>query len=127
MIIIGSSGSGKINSPLLHQSSRDPTAERFSIVQNVLDPEYDLTTTSEKLGMVFQSLHFFENLNVLEIRSLHKQPSSSGDRECRKLLKKTLKSSKMGSQYWAARPKQLSKANGSPSSGPLTDPDAILR
>ena len=35
----------------------------------------------------------------------------------------------MGSQYWAARPKQLSggQSNGSPSHAPLSmDPDAIL-
>ncbi len=87
------------------------------------DPEYDLPTIM-KLGMVFQAL-IFENLNVLENTIIINDRLKH--RETRESYKKTFEKVGKGSQYWAARPKQLSVvSNGSLSHAPPMDPDAIL-
>ena len=112
--IIGSSGSGKSTFLRSINLLETPTAgEILYRGQNVLDPEYDLTHYREKLGMVFQSFNLFENLNVLE----------------NTIVAQTTVLKRMGSQYWAARPKQLSggqKQRVAIARALSMDPDAIL-
>ena len=108
--IIGSSGSGKSTFLRSINLLETPTAgEILYRGQNVLDPEYDLTHYREKLGMVFQSFNLFENLNVLENTIVAQTTVLKRDREtAEKVAKENLEKVGMGSQYWAARPKQLS-------------------
>ena len=102
--IIGSSGSGKSTFLRSINLLETPTAgEILYRGQNVLDPDYDLTHYREKLGMVFQSFNLFENTIVAQTTVLKR------DREtAEKVAKENLEKVGMGSQYWAARPKQLS-------------------
>ena len=108
--IIGSSGSGKSTFLRSINLLETPTAgEILYRGQNVLDPEYDLTHYRVKLGMVFQSFNLFENLNVLENTIVAQTTVLKRDREtAEKVAKENLEKVGMGSQYWAARPKQLS-------------------
>ena len=124
--IIGSSGSGKSTFLRSINLLETPTAgEILYRGQNVLDPEYDLTHYREKLGMVFQSFNLFENLNVLENTIVAQTTVLKRDRETAEKVAKV----GMGSQYWAARPKQLSggqKQRVAIARALSMDPDAIL-
>ena len=129
--IIGSSGSGK--STFLRSINLLETPTDGEILyrgQNVLDPDYDLTHYREKLGMVFQSFNLFENLNVLENTIVAQTTVLKRDREtAEKIAKENLEKVGMGSQYWAARPKQLSggqKQRVAIARALSMDPDAIL-
>ena len=129
--IIGSSGSGKSTFLRSINLLETPTAgEILYRGQNVLDPEYDLTHYREKLGMVFQSFNLFENLNVLENTIVAQTTVLKRDREtAEKVAKENLEKVGMGSQYWAARPKQLSggqKQRVAIARALSMDPDAIL-
>ena len=130
--IIGSSGSGKSTFLRSINLLETPTAgEILYRGQNVLDPEYDLTHYREKLGMVFQSFNLFENLNVhWKIRYVAQTTVLKRDREtAEKVAKENLEKVGMGSQYWAARPKQLSggqKQRVAIARALSMDPDAIL-
>ena len=129
--IIGSSGSGKSTFLRSINLLETPTAgEILYRGQNVLDPEYDLTHYREKLGMVFQSFNLFENLNVLENTIVAQTTVLKRDREtAEKNAKENLEKVGMGSQYWAARPKQLSggqKQRVAIARSLSMDPDAIL-
>ena len=130
--IIGSSGSGKSTFLRSINLLETPTAgEILYRGQNVLDPEYDLTHYREKLGMVFQSFNLFENLNVLENTIVAQTTVLKRDREtAEKVAKENLEKVGMGSQYWAARPKQLSggqKQRVAIARALSMDPDAISR
>ena len=129
--IIGSSGSENQLSfaPLIFLET--PTAGEFSIVGKMfLILRYDLTHYREKLGMVFQSFNLFENLNVLENTIVAQTTVLKRDREtAEKVAKENLEKVGMGSQYWAARPKQLSggqKQRVAIARALSMDPDAIL-
>ena len=128
--IIGSSGSGKSTFLRSINLLETPTAgEILYRGQNVLDPEYDLTHYREKLGMVFQSFNLFENLNVLENTIVAQTTVLKRDREtAEKVAKENLEKVGMGSQYWAARPKQLSggQQRVAIARALSMDPDAIL-
>ena len=80
--------------------------------------------------MVFQSFNLFENLNVLENTIVAQTTVLKRDREtAEKVAKENLEKVGMGSQYWAARPKQLSggqKATGRHRTCSLNGSDAIL-
>ena len=129
--LIGSSGAGKSTFLRSINLLETPTAgEILYRGQNVLDPEYDLTHYREKLGMVFQSFNLFENLNVLENTIVAQTTVLKRDREtAEKVAKENLEKVGMGSQYWAARPKQLSggqKQRVAIARALSMDPDAIL-
>lgn len=129
--IIGSSGSGK--STFLRSINLLETPTDGQILyhgQNVLEKGYDLTQYREKLGMVFQSFNLFENLNVLENTIVAQTTVLKRERtEAEKIAKENLEKVGMGSQYWAARPKQLSggqKQRVAIARALSMDPDAIL-
>ena len=130
-LILRSFGSRKSTLPrFLHPLGTSNGGGILHCGQNVLDPEYDLTHYREKLGMVFQSFNLFENLNVLENTIVAQTTVLKRDRKtAEKVAKENLEKVGMGSQYWAARPKQLSggqKQRVAIARALSMDPDAIL-
>ena len=108
--IIGSSGSGKSTFLRSINLLEEPTAgEILFHGQNVLKKDYNLTEYREKLGMVFQSVNLFENLNVLENAIVAQTTVLKRSRdEAEKIAKENLTKVGMTEQYWKAKPKQLS-------------------
>ena len=90
----------------------------------------DTPAQNRNIGMVFQSFNLFENLNVLENTIVAQTTVLKRDREtAEKVAKENLEKVGMGSQYWAARPKQLSggqKQRVAIARALSMDPDAIL-
>ena len=131
VVIIGPSGSGKSTILRCLNLLEEPTSgEIFFEGQNITAPDSNIDQIRQKMGMVFQSFNLFENLNVLENTIVAQTTVLKRDREtAEKVAKENLEKVGMGSQYWAARPKQLSggqKQRVAIARALSMDPDAIL-